>query len=137
MDWLSLLAVRVILKSLLQHHSSKASILQHSAFFIVQLSYSYMTPGKTIALTIQTFVGKVMSLLQITADSDCSHEIKRCLLLGRKSMTNLDIILPTRICHSFSSEEESPNFMAAATICSYLGAQENNTYHCFYFFSIY
>src|SRR5574337_703927 len=63
MDWLGLLAVQGTLKSLLQHHSSKASILQHSAFFMVQLSYPYMTTGKTIALTIQTFVRKVMSLL--------------------------------------------------------------------------
>ena len=62
-DWLDLLAVQGTLKSLLQHHSSKASILQHSALFIVQLSYPYMTTGKTIALTRQTFVGKVMSLL--------------------------------------------------------------------------
>ena len=63
MDWFDLLAVQETLKSLLQHHSSKASILQHSAFFMVQLSHSYMTTGKTIALTRQTFVGKVMSLL--------------------------------------------------------------------------
>ena len=63
MDWLDLLAVQGTLKSLLQHHSSKASILQHSAFFIVQLSHPYMTTGKTIALTRWTFVGKVMSLL--------------------------------------------------------------------------
>ena len=63
MDWLDLLAVQGTLKSLLQHHSSKASILQHSAFFIVQLSHPYMTSGKTIALTIWTFVDKVMSLL--------------------------------------------------------------------------
>ena len=63
MDWLDLLAVQGTLKSLLQHHSSKASILLHSAFFIVQLSHSYMTTGKTIALTRQTFVDKVMSLL--------------------------------------------------------------------------
>ena len=63
MDWLDLLAVQGTLKSLLQHHSSKASILWHSAFFIVQLSHPYMTPGKTIALTRWTFVGKVMSLL--------------------------------------------------------------------------
>ena len=62
-DWLDLLAVQGTLKSLLQHHSSKASILQHSAFFIVQLSHPYMTTGKTIALTRWTFVGKVMSLL--------------------------------------------------------------------------
>ena len=60
---MDLLAVQGTLKSLLQHHSSKASILQRSAFFIVQLSYPYMTTGKTIALTRQTFVGKVMSLL--------------------------------------------------------------------------
>ena len=63
MDWLDLLAVQGTLKSLLQHHSSKASILQHSAFFIFQLSHPYMTTGKTVALTRWTFVGKVMSLL--------------------------------------------------------------------------
>ena len=63
MDWLDLLAVQGTLKSLLQHHSSKASILQHSAFFIVQLSHAYMTTEKSIALTRRTFVGKVMSLL--------------------------------------------------------------------------
>ena len=63
MDWLDLLAVQGTLKSFLQHHGSKASILQHSAFFIVQLSHPYMTTGKTIALTRQTFVDKVMSLL--------------------------------------------------------------------------
>ena len=64
MDWLDLLAVQGTLKSLLQHHSSKASFLQHSAFFTVQLSHPYVTIGKTIALTRQTFVDKVMSLLQ-------------------------------------------------------------------------
>ena len=63
MDWLELLAVQGTLKSLLQHQNSKAWILQHSAFFIVQLSHPYMTTGKTIALTRRTFVGKVMSLL--------------------------------------------------------------------------
>ena len=63
MDWLDLLAVQGTLKSLIQHHSSKASILWHSAFFINQLSHPYMTTGKTIALTRWTFVGKVMSLL--------------------------------------------------------------------------
>ena len=63
MDWLDLLAVQGTLKSLLQHHSSKASILWHSAFFAVQLSHPYMTNGKTIALTRRTFVGKLMSLL--------------------------------------------------------------------------
>ena len=63
MDWLDLLAVQGTLKSLLQHHSSKASILLRSAFFIVQLSHPYMTTGKTIALTRQTFVGKIMPLV--------------------------------------------------------------------------
>ena len=62
-DWFDLLAIQRTLKSLLQNHSSKASILQHSAFFIVQLLHPYTTTGKTIALTRQTFVGKVMSLL--------------------------------------------------------------------------
>ena len=62
-DWFDLLAVQETLKSLLQHHSSKASVLQRSAFFMVQLSHSYMTTGKTIALTLQTFVSQVMSLL--------------------------------------------------------------------------
>ena len=63
MDWLDILAVQGTLKSLLQHHSSKASILQHSAFFIVKRSYPCMTTGKTVALTRWTFLGKVMSLL--------------------------------------------------------------------------
>ena len=63
MDWLDLLAVQETLKNLLQHHSSKASILRRSAFFIVQLSHPYMTTGKTIVLTRWTFVGKVMSVL--------------------------------------------------------------------------
>ena len=63
MDWFDLLSVQGTLKRLLQHHSSKASILQHSAFFMVQLSHLYTTTGKTIALTIRTLVGKVMSLL--------------------------------------------------------------------------
>ena len=66
MDWLALLAVQGTLKSLLQHHSSKASILWRSAFFTVQLSHPYLTSGKTIALTRQTFVGQVMSLLFCT-----------------------------------------------------------------------
>ena len=120
-DLFNLLAVQGTLKSPLQCHSSKASILHHSAFFMVQLSHPYITIGKTIALTRWTFVGKVMSLLlnmlsrlvitflprmhyfmanrwgingnsdrlyvggfKITADGDCSHEIKRHLLLGRK-----------------------------------------------------
>ena len=111
MDWLDLLAVQGTLKSLLQHHISKASVLRCSAFFIVQLSHQYMTTGKAIALTRQTFVGKVMSLLfnmlarlviaflprskrlhfhfilggsKITVDSNCSHEIKSCWSLEEK-----------------------------------------------------
>ena len=63
MDWLDLLAVQGTLKSLLQHHSSKASVLGHSAFFMVQLSHPYMTTGKTKALTLWTFVSEVMSVL--------------------------------------------------------------------------
>ena len=79
MDWLDLLPVQGTLKSLLQHHSSKASILQLSAFFIVQLSHPYMTTGKTIALTRQTFVGKVISLLFNMMSS--SHFFLTCNLL--------------------------------------------------------
>ena len=90
MNWLDLLAVQGPLKSLLQHHSSKASILRCSAFFTVQLSHLYMTPGKIIALTRQTFVGKIMSLLLNMS------EIKRHLLLGRKAMINIDSILKSR-----------------------------------------
>ena len=67
MDWLDLLAVQGTLKSLLQHHSSKASILRHAAFFTVQLSRPYMTTGKTIALTRRTFVGKVMSRIGVSS----------------------------------------------------------------------
>ena len=119
MDWLDLLAVQGTLKSLLQQHSSKASIFQHSAFFIVQLSHSYMTTGKTTALTRWTFERKVMSLFsnmlsrlvmasgpitswqidgetvetvsdfiflgsKITADGDCSHELKDTCSLEKK-----------------------------------------------------
>ena len=98
-DWLDLLAVQGTLKSLVQHQSSKAPILWHSAFFMVQLSHPYMTTGKTIALTIQVFVGKVMALFFNT-------------LL---------------VCHSFSSKEKvSFNFMATVTIFSDFGAQENS-----------
>ena len=160
MDWLDLLAVQGTLKSLLQHHSSKALILQHSAFFTIQLSHPYMTTGQagvkiarryinhlryTDNTTLMTeSVEKLKSLLmkvkvesekvglkvniqktkimasgpitsweidgetaetvsdfifggsKITADGDCSHEIKRCLLLGRKAMTNIDSIFKSR-----------------------------------------
>ena len=98
MDWLDLLAVQGALKSLLQHHSSKASILRCSAFFIVQFSHPHMTTGKTTALTRQTFVGKVMSLLFNTV----------------------------WVCYSFPSKEKASfNFMPAVTICSGFETQEN------------
>ena len=98
-DWLDLLAVQGTLKTLFQHHSSKALILQHLGFFMVQLSYPYMTPRKTIALTRWTFVGKVMSL---------------CFLICSLG------------CYSFSSKEQASfHFMAAVIICSDFGAQEN------------
>ena len=95
MDWFDLLAVQGTLKSLLQHHSSKASILRHSAFFMVHVSYLYMTTGKTIALSRWTFVGKVMSLLL-------------------KILSRLVIVF-------FPKEQASFNFMAAVTTCSDFG----------------
>ena len=98
MDWLDLLVVQGILKSLLQHHSSKASIFRHSAFFTVQLSHPYMTTGKTIALTRWTLVGKVMSLLYN--------------MLSRLVIT----FLPRSKCLLI---------MAAITICSDFGAPKN------------
>ena len=109
-DWLNLLAVQGTLKGLLQHHSSKASILQRSAFFTVQLSYPYMTTGKTIALTRQTFVGKVISLL--------------FNMLSR-------LIIP------FLPRSKSSNFMAVLSIYSDFGASQNKVSHCFYCFPIY
>ena len=111
MDWLDLLAVQGTLKSLLQHHSSKAFVLCHSAFFIVQLSHPYMTTGKTIALTRWTFVGKVMSLL--------------FNMLSKLVIT----FLPR--------SKGLLNFMEAVTICSDLGAPKNTVSHCFECFHIY
>jgi len=96
-DWLDLLAVQGTLKSLLQHHSSKASIFWHSAFFTVQLSHPYMTTGKTIALTRWTFVDKVMSLL---------------------------FNMLSRLVITFLPRSKSFNFMAAVTICSDFGAPQ-------------
>ena len=104
MDWLDLLAVQGTLKSLLQHHSSKASVLQRSAFFIVQLSHPYMTTGKTIALTRRTFVGKIMSLL---------------------------FNMLSRLVITFLPRSKHVNFMAAITICSDFGAQKSKVSHCF------
>ena len=97
MDWLDLLAVQATLKSL-QHHSSKASILQRSAFFTVQLSHPYMTTGKTIALTRRTFVGKVMSLL---------------------------FNMLSRLVIAFLPRSKHLDFMAAVSICSDFGAPKN------------
>ena len=109
-DWFDLFAVQGILKSLLQYHNFKTSILSCSILIIVQLSHPYMTTGKTIALTTRTFVGRVMSLFLI-----------HCLA-----------------CHSFPSKKQVPfNFVAAVTICSDFGAQENKICHCFHFFPFY
>ena len=95
MDWLDLLAAQGTLKSLLQHHSSKASILQRSAFFTVQLSHPYMTAGKTIALTRWTFFDKVMPLL---------------------------FKMLSRLIITFLPRSQCLNFLAAVTICSDFGA---------------
>ena len=111
MDWLDLLAVQGTLKSLLQHHSSKASILRCSAFFTVQLSHPYVTTGKTIALTRRTFVGKVMSLL--------------FNMLPRLVITFLQ-----RSKHLLISWLQS----LSAVI---LELSENKVSHCFHCFSIY
>ena len=110
MDWLDLLAVQGTLRSLLQHHSSKASILRRSAFFIVQLSHPYMTTGKTVALTRRTFVGKIISLL---------FNILSRLVIA---------VLPRSKCLLI---------MAAVTICSDFRPQENQVCHCFHCFPIY
>ena len=107
MDWLDLLAVQGTLKGLLQHHSSIASILQHSAFFMVQLSHPYMTTGKPIALTRQTFLSKVMSLL--------FNMLSRLVI----------IFLPGNM---------RLNFMAAVTICSDFGTRKNKVSHYFHSF---
>ena len=111
MNWLDLLAVQGTLKSLLQHHSSKASILWRSAFFTVQLSHPYMTTGETIALTRQIFVGKVMSLLF-------------------NMPSRLVITFLPRIKHLLISWLQS-------TICSDFAAQKNKVSHCVHCFPIY
>ena len=111
MDWLDLLAVQGTLKSLLQHHSSNASILQHSAFFTVQPSHPYMTTGKTITLTRQTFVGKVMSLLF-------------------NMLSRLVITFLPRSKHLLISWVQSPSAVI-------LEPQKNKVWHCFHCFPIY
>ena len=98
MDWLDLLAVQGTLKSLLQHHSSKASMLRCSAFFIVQLSHPYMTTGKTIALTRQTFVDKVMSLLFNRSRLVITFLPKsKCLLISWLQTLSVVILEPPKI----------------------------------------
>ena len=105
MDWLDLLAVQGTLKSLLQHHSSKAPGLQHSAFFIVQLSHPYMTTGKTIALTRWTFFGKVMSLLLYMLSRLVITFLPRskCLLISWLQSPSAVILEPpqNKVCHCF------------------------------------
>ena len=113
MDWLDLLASQGILKSLLQHHSSKASIFRHSAFFIVQLLHPYMTTGKTIALTRWAFVGKVISLLFNVLASLVIPFIPRSKVkLKLKSLSRVRLfVTPWTIAHQappsmgFSSQE--------------------------------
>ena len=98
MDWLDLLAVQGTLKSLLQHHSSKASILWHSAFFINQLSHPYMTTGKAIALTRQTFVGKVMSLFNVLSRLVITFLPRsKCLLISWLQSPSAVILEPPKI----------------------------------------
>ena len=111
MDWLVLLAVQGTLKNLLEHHSSKASILRCSAFFIVQLSHQYMTTGKTIVLTRWTFVDKVMSLLF-------------------NMLSSLVITFLPRSKHLLISWLQSPSAVI-------FGAPKNNVSHCFHHFPIY
>ena len=104
MDWLNLFALQGTLKSLLQHHRSKASILRHSAFFLVQLSHPYMTIGKTIALTRRTFVGKVMSLLFNILSMLVIAFLSRnkCLLISWLQSPSAVILEPDKIvCHCF------------------------------------
>ena len=103
MDWLDLLAVQGTLKNLLQHHSSKASILQHSAFFIVQLSHPYMTTGKTIALTRQIFIGKVMSLLFNMLSRLVIAFLPRSkhLLISWLQSPSAVILETKKVCHCF------------------------------------
>ena len=95
MDWLDILAVQETLKNLLQHHSSKSSILQHSAFFMVQLSHPYMTAGKTIALTTWTFVGKVMSLL--------FNMLSRIVIAASKEQVYFNLMAEVTICSDFGT----------------------------------
>ena len=109
-DWFDLFAVQRTLKSILQPHSLKASVLQCSTFFMVQLSHLYMTSGRTTALTIWTFVDKMMSLL---------------------------FNMLSRFVRAFLPRSKHLNFMAAILICSDFGAQQTKACHCFHFFPFY
>ena len=130
MDWLDLLAVQGTLKSHLQHHSSKASILQHSSFFIVQISHPKMTTGKTITLTRWTFVGKVMSLL---SNMQSNGSWWAAIYGVAQSQTQLRQLSSSssRIVTAFLPRSKGLNFMAAITICSDFGAPQNKVSHCF------
>ena len=110
-DWLDLLAVQGTFKSLLQHHSSKASILQRLAFFIVQLSHPYMTTGKTIALTRWTFVGKVMSLLfdMLSRFVIAFLPRNKCLLFSRLQSQSAVIFRSDQISRSVVSDSLRPH----------------------------
>ena len=142
-DWFDLLAVQGTLKSLLQHHSSKASILRLSAFFMVQLSHPYTTTRKTIALTRRTFVGKVISLL---FNMLCSFLIC-CVGFLRFSSKEQSVSLVAQLCLTLcdptncgvhqASLSIKHLFMAAVTICSDFGAQENKVCYCFHCFHMY
>ena len=116
MDWLDLLAVQGTLKTLFQHHSSKASILQCSAFFIVQLSHPYMTTGKTIALTRQTLVGKIMSLLFNMLSRLVITFLPRskCLLISWLQSPSAVILQPKNI-KSLTVSTVSPSICHAIT----------------------
>ena len=123
-DWFDLLSVQCTLKSLHQHHSSKASMLQHSAFFMIQLSLPSITTGKNMVLTICIFAGKVMSQLFI---------VYRFVIA-----LSLFICCVGFFFYSFFPKEQvSFNIMPSVTICSDFGAQENNACHCFHCFLIY
>ena len=109
MNWLDLLVVQETLKNLLQHHSSKVSVLQHSAFFIVHLSHPYMAIGKTVALTKQTFVGKVMSLVfnMLSRLVIAFLPRSKCLLISWLQSPSSVILEPKEIvCHCFHSSQE-------------------------------
>ena len=98
MDWLDLLAVQGTLKTLLQHHSSETLILWHSTFFIVQLSYPYMTTGKTIALTRHTFVGKVMSAFNMLSSLVITFLLRsKCLVISWLQSPSAVILEPKKI----------------------------------------